>query len=89
MCCSPWGHKKLDTTQQVNNNDTSSKVFSLVAQKVKTLPAIQEIWVLCLGGEDPLDKEMATPSIILDLRISWTEGPGRLQSMGLQGVGHN
>ena len=57
-----------------------------MAQKVKSLPAIQEIWVLCLSREDPLDKEMATPSSILDLRISWTEGPARLQSMEFQGV---
>ena len=38
---------------------------SLVAQKVKRLPAIQEIWVQSLGGEDPLEKEMATHSSTL------------------------
>jgi len=42
-----------------------------------------------LGWEDPLEKEMATYSSILAWRISWTEEPGRLQSMGLQRVGHN
>ena len=38
---------------------------SLVAQLVKTLPAMQETWVLPLGWEDPLEKGMATLSSIL------------------------
>ena len=42
-----------------------------------------------LGQEDPLEKEMATHSSFLAWRIPWTEEPGRLQSMGLQRVGHN
>ena len=37
-----------------------------------------------LGGEDPLEKEMATHSSILDWEIPWTEDPSRLQSMGSQ-----
>ena len=41
------------------------------------------------GGEDPLEKGMATHSIILAWRIPWTEEPGKLQSTGLQRVGHN
>ena len=41
-----------------------SSVYSLVAQIVKSLPAVQEMWVQSLGGEDPLDKEMATHSSI-------------------------
>ena len=45
---------------------------------------MQETWVRLLGWEDPLEKEMATHSNILAWRISWTEEPGRLQSMGLQ-----
>ena len=40
------------------------------------------------GGEDPLKEEMATHSSILAWRSPWTEEPGRLQSMGLQRVGH-
>ena len=51
---------------------------SLVAQKVKRLPAIQEIWVQSLGGEDPLEKEMATCSSILAWRIPWTGEPSGL-----------
>ena len=42
-----------------------------------------------LGREDPLEKEMATHSSILDWRIPWMEEPGGLQSTGLQRVGHN
>ena len=56
----------------------------LVAQMVKNLPAMQESWVQSLGGEDPLEKGMATCSSILAWRIPWTEEPGGLQSMGLQ-----
>ena len=55
---------------------------SLVAQMVKNLLAIQETWVLFLGWEDPLQKEMAIHSTILFWRIPWTEEPGELQSMG-------
>ena len=50
---------------------------------VKHLPVIQETWVLSLGWEDPVEN-MATHSSILGWRISWTEEPGALQSMGLQ-----
>ena len=42
-----------------------------------------------LGWEDLLEKEMATHSSILAWKIPWTEGPGRLQSMGSQRVGHD
>ena len=57
---------------------------SLVAQSVKNLPAVQETWVQSLGWEDPLEKEMATHSSILAWKISWTEEPGGLQSLGSQ-----
>ena len=61
----------------------------LVAQMVKNLPAMQETWVQFLGQKDPLEKGMATYSGILAQRISWTEEPGGLQSMGSQRVRHN
>ena len=48
-----------------------------------------ETRVQSLGQEEPLEKEMATYSGILSWRISWTEEPGGLQSMGLQRVRHN
>ena len=52
--------------------------ISLVAQTVKNLPAMWEIWVRSLGWEDPLEKGMATLSSILAWRIPWTEEPGEL-----------
>ena len=65
-----------------------SRLASLVAQREKRLPVVQETWVRSLGQEDPLEKEMATHSSTLAWKIPWTERPGRLQSMGLQRVGH-
>ena len=62
---------------------------SLVAQTVKRLPAMQETRVRFLGQEDPLEKEMAIHSSTLAWKIPWTEEPDRLQSMGLQRVGHD
>ena len=59
---------------------------SLVAQRIKRLPAMRETGVRYLGWEDPLEKEMATHSRTLAWRIPWTEEPGWLQSMGLQRV---
>ena len=61
---------------------------SLVAQRVKYLPAMRETWVQSLGQEDPLEKEMATHSNILAWEIPWTEKPSKLQSMGSQRVRH-
>ena len=60
-----------------------------MAQRVKRLPAMQETQVRSPGWEDPLEKEMATHSSTLAWKIPWTEEPGRLQSMGLQRVGHD
>ena len=59
------------------------------AHLVKNLPAMQETQVLSVGGEDPLEMEMATYSSILTWKIPGTEEPGRLQSMGWQKVGHD
>ena len=56
---------------------------------IKNLPARLESRVQSLGGEYPLEEEMATHSSVLAWRIPWTEEPGRLQSMGLQGVRHD
>ena len=62
---------------------------SRVAQLVKNPPAMWETWVQSLGWEDPLEKGMATHSSILAWRITWTEEPGRLQSIGSQRVRHD
>ena len=55
-------------------------VTSLVAQMVKSLPAVRETWVQSLSWEDPLEEGMATHSRILAWRIPWTEESGGLQS---------
>ena len=62
---------------------------SLVAQKAKNLPGMQETQFLFLDWEDPLEKGMATHSSILVWRIPRTEEPGGLQSMRLQRMGRD
>ena len=61
---------------------------SFVAQLVKNMPEMREIWVQSLGWEDPLEKEKATHSSIIAWRIPWTEESSRLQSKGLQRGGY-
>ena len=61
---------------------------SPVAQMVKHLSTMQETWVQSLSWEDPLE-EMTIHSRTIAWKISWTEEPGRLQSMGSQRVGHD
>ena len=56
---------------------------------VKHLPTMRKTRVQSLGGEDPLEKEMATHSSTLAWKIPQTEERGRLQSMGLQRVRHD
>ena len=56
---------------------------------VKSPPAMQETWVQFLGWEDPLEEGMTITLIFLPGESPWTEEPGRLQSMGLQRVGHD
>ena len=56
---------------------------------VKHLPTIWETQVQSLGQKDPLEKEMATHSSTLAWKIQWMEEHGRLQSVGLQRVGHD
>ena len=60
---------------------------SLVAQRLKCLPAMREIWVRSLGQEDPLEKEIAVHSSTLAWKIPWMEEPGK--SMGSQRVRHD
>ena len=59
-----------------------------MVQTIENLSARQEMQVLPLGQEDPLEKGKATHSRILAWRIPWTEEPGGLQSVGSQRVGH-
>ena len=60
-----------------------------MAQMVKRLPTMWETRIQPLGQENLLEKEMETHSSVLAWKIPWTEEPGRLQSMGLQRVGHD
>ena len=62
---------------------------SLMAQRIKHLPAMQGTWVRSLGWEDPLEEEMAAHSSILAWRIPWIEEPSGPQSIGLQRVRHH
>ena len=62
---------------------------SLVAQRLKRLPAIWETQVQSLGREDPLEKELATHSSIIAWRIQWTEEPDGLESTGSQRIRHD
>ena len=57
---------------------------SLVAQRLKRLPAMRETWIQSLGREDPLEEGMITHSCTLAWKILWTENPGGLQSVGSQ-----
>ena len=87
--------KTADTIPFISSKNTlnlsaiSIAVYSLVAETVKNLSAMQETQVWSLGGEDPIEKGMATHSSIIAWRIPWTEESDRLQSMGLQRVRHN
>ena len=73
-----------------NKPGSQSPWASLVAQRVKRLPAMQETWVRSLGRKDLLEKEMATLSSILAWIIPWTEEPGGLQWIQVdRRVGHH
>ena len=90
MGCEEDGRCPLSLLHSRNSGKHIEHVWtSLVAQSVKNLPVVQETQVRSLGWEDPLEKEMATHSSILAWKISWTQEPGGLQSMGSQRVGHN
>ena len=84
----PWGRKESDTTEATQhthrqfvyiythiNAAMSICPTFLVAQTVKRLPTMQETRVQSLGGEDLLEKEMATHSSTLAWKIPWTEEP--------------
>ena len=75
--------------QARSSNTFSIYMTSLVAQMVKSLPAMQETRVQSLGWEDPLEKEMAAHSSVLAWRIPGTGEPGGRLSMGSHRVGHD
>ena len=65
----------------------AASVFRVL--QVKNLPTVQETQVRSLGQEDPLQKEMAAHCSTLAWRVTWTEGPGAAQSMGLPKSQHD
>ena len=88
------GSDRSHDSPQVTQNDPLKVGHQLPHQlpcssEGKESPAMQEILVGSLGGEDPVEKGMATHASILAWRIPWTEEPGGLQSIGSQRVGHN
>ena len=66
----------------------TERVYLVVRWKGICLP-MQKTWVWPLGRADPLEKEIATHSRIFAWETPWTVKSGRLQSMGLQRVGHD
>ena len=93
LCLQCWAKDKVSVlmkfivqlgSQVLSKYTDYNQWASLVAQTVNSLPAMQETWVQFLGWEDPMEREMATHSSTLAWKISWTEKPGGLQSMGLQ-----
>jgi len=81
LCRSPWKLLFISLDSLCLYLRSPGVQVSLVAQLVKNLPAVWEIWVWSLGWEDPLEKGTATHSSILAWRIPWT-----VWSMGLQRV---
>jgi len=59
------------------------------ANDMPTMQELQEVWVQSWLGKMPVEEGKATHSSILAWRIPWIEEPGKLQSIGLQRVGHN
>ena len=89
-------HKFDKITIEVNQKLFKIDILFLIIQKDfpggsdgKASAYHAETWVRSLGGEDPMEKEMATHSITIAWRIPWLEELGGLQSMGLQRIGQN
>ena len=59
-----------------------------MAHTVKNPPAMEETWVQSLGQEDPLKRGWLPTPVFLPGEVHGKENPGRLPSMGLQGLGH-
>ena len=83
--CGPRRNTYLDIRMKMK----SKKGFPGGASGKEPVCQKERMWVHSLCGEDPLEKEIATPSSILAWRIPWTEQPGELQSLELQKVKHD
>ena len=88
--CVMWGHqrgggeKAKKKRKEILLKETRFELITLMAQMLENLPVMWETQVRSLGGEDPLEKGMATLSSILDWRFPGTGEPGGLQSIGSQ-----
>ena len=86
MGYSPWCCKESDTTEQLT---LSASLFikyihaSLMAQRLKCLPAMRKTWVRSLGREDPLEEGMATHSGNLAWKIPMDKGEWRVTAHGV------
>ena len=80
---------RIPKTRAQSESGVPNSWGSLVAQRVKNPPAVQETWVQSLGWEDTLEKGMVIHPSILTWGIPGTEEPGRLQSKGSQRVRHD
>ena len=88
-CDIEWFVLEMNRDHSVVFEIASKYWASLMTQRLKHLPGMQETGVRSLGWEYPLEKEMATHTSTLAWSIPWREKPGRLQSMGSQRVGHD
>ena len=92
-CCCRYG-ASVDTNTSLKPAppERTSQLVLVVKNPIQSKKAMQEMqkmWVQSLGLEDPLEKEMAIPFSILSWKISCTEEPSELQSMGPQRVRHD
>ena len=76
-------YRFIHTFREANLGDNVLWRASLMAQRLKCLPAMQETWVQSLGWEDPLEKEMATSPVFLP-----GESHGRMSLVGYSPRGH-
>ena len=97
LCLLQWQADSLPLSHSRSNHFGSIEKYiynelmrgSLSGSNGKDLPAMWENQVQSLGGEDPLDKGVASHSSIFAQRITWIEKPSRLQSLGSQRAGHD
>ena len=83
MSYSPWGHKELDTSEQLTHTHKLCIGFPGGSDSKESACNAGDLGLIP-GQEDPLEKEMATHFSILAWKISWTEEPSRAQAMGLR-----
>ena len=91
VCCDSWDHKELDTTERLNwiEDITSPSPPSSPPLLVLMRQEMQEMQAWSLDQDNSLEEEMAAYPSIFAWKISWTEEPDRLRSMGSQRIHHD